>query len=171
MVGETSYWIWVVFIESDIAFTIILIIHLFIKQQSLHSITSNLLFSVTTLCTTSLTPLFLDCPHVSNPVPFLSLFCLGWKVRLLGCSPLSAANELSCSKISVSNPSQLPPKVPWKEVDNEINDGPDPPATEASNRSLCCTNNVRLQLRLEVQRFSTAHPYMLTSVNFNNLVT
>jgi hypothetical protein len=51
-----------------------------------------------------------------------------------------------------------------------MTDGPDPPTTEASNSSLCCTNNVWLQLRLEVQRFSTAHPYMLTSVNFNNLV-
>jgi hypothetical protein len=52
----------------------------------------------------------------------------------------------------------------------KMTDGPELPATEASNRSLCRTNNVQLQLRLEVQRFSTAHPHMLTSVNFNNLV-
>ena len=143
--------------------------YLFTKQQPLRSVTSNLLFSVTILCTTSLTPLFLDCPCVSIPVPFLSLFCLGWKVCLLACSPLSAANQLSCSKISVSNPSYLSPTVPWMEVGNEI-DGPEPPATEASNHSLCCTNNAWLQLRLEVQRFSTVHPYILTSMNFNNLV-
>ena len=94
--------------------------YLFTKQQPLRSVTSNLLFSVTILCTTSLTPLFLDCPCASIPVPFLSLFCLGWKVCLLACSPLSAANQLSCSKISVSNSSYLSPTVPWMEVGNEI---------------------------------------------------
>ena len=51
-----------------------------------------------------------------------------------------------------------------------MTNGPELPATKANNRSLCCTNNAQLQLRLEVQRFSTAHPYMLTFVNFNNLV-
>ena len=97
--------------------------YLFIKQQPLHSITSNLLFLVTTLCPTSLTPLFLDCPRVNIPFPFLGLFCLGWKVRLLGCSPLSATNQLSSSKSSVFNPSYLSPVVPRMKVDNEINDG------------------------------------------------
>jgi len=38
---------------------------------------------------------------------------------LLGCRPLSAANQVSHSKISVSYQSLM---VPWMEVDNEIYD-------------------------------------------------
>jgi hypothetical protein len=68
---------------------------------------------------------------------------------LLGCSPLSATNRLSCSKIFVSNPSYLSPAVPRMEIDSEIvTDGPKLPASEASSGSLCCTNNVWLQCAL-----------------------
>ena len=47
------------------------------------------------------------------------IFGLGWKVCLLGCSPLCAAN----SKISVSNPSYLSLTDLWIGVDSEIYDG------------------------------------------------
>ena len=100
-----------------------LFIYLFVKPQSLHYRTSNLLFLVTTLFTPSLTLLSFLTVSISIPVPFLSLFCLGWKVHILGCSPFSATNQLSCSKISVSNPSYLLPTVHQMEVDNEIYDG------------------------------------------------
>jgi len=143
--------------------------YLFIKQQPLHSVTSNLLFSVTILCTTSLTPLFLECPCVSIPVPFLSLFCLGWKVCLLACSPLLLTSFLAQRSLYPTPPTYHQRFPGWKWA-TKLADGPEPPATEASNHSLCCTNNAWLQLRLEVQRFSTVHPYILTSVNFNNLV-
>lgn len=123
MASETSYVIQVGFIQSDIFFTIILFIYLTVKPQSPHSRTSTLLCSVTTLCTASLTPLSFLTVSVSIPIHFLSLFCLGWKVCLLGCSPSSAADWLSCSKISVSNPSYLSPKVPRMEVDTETYDG------------------------------------------------
>jgi len=42
---------------------------------------------------------------------------------MLNCSPLSAANTVSDSKISVSNPFYLSFMVPWMEVDSEIYDG------------------------------------------------
>ena len=54
---------------------------------------------------------------------------------------LSVANHLSRSKISISNgfpESKLTVKFKT--------DGPGPPATDASSRSLCCTNSVRLHL-------------------------
>jgi len=139
-VGETSYGIWVGFVVTDIVFTIILIIYLLVKPHSLYSRTSNLLFSVTTLCTASLTLLSFLAARTSILIRFLSLFCFEWKVHLLGCSPLSAANQLSCTKIFVSNPSYLSPTVPRMEIDNEIvTDSPKLPASEANSCSLCCT--------------------------------
>jgi len=44
------------------------------KKPSLHSRTSNLLFYVTTLCTTSLTPFSYFKASVGKKIPFLSLF-------------------------------------------------------------------------------------------------
>jgi len=41
---------------------------------------------------------------------------------MVGCSPLSAANNVSDSKISVSNPFYLSLMVPWMEVGSEIYD-------------------------------------------------
>jgi hypothetical protein len=93
-----------------------------VKPQPPHSRTSNLLCTVTTLCTASLTPLSFLTVSVSIPIHFLSLFCLGWTVCLLSCSPLSTADRLSRSKISVLNPSYPSPKVPRMEVDNETYD-------------------------------------------------
>jgi hypothetical protein len=56
--------------------------------------------------------------------PFISLFWSWVEVLLvLGCRPLSAANRVSHSKISVSKPSDLSLTVPWMEVGNEIYDG------------------------------------------------
>jgi len=65
----------------------------------------------------------LDCQH-QYETSFLSLFW-SWVEGLLvlGCSPLSAANRVPHSKISVSNPSYLSLTVPWMEVDSEIYDG------------------------------------------------
>ena len=78
--------------------------------------------TVTTLYTTSPAPLSYSTASVGLPVPF------------------SAANRLSRSMISVSNDS------PNGSLTMRFqNDGPKPPATDPSNRSLCCTNNVRLQ--------------------------
>ena len=42
---------------------------------------------------------------------------------MLGCSPFSAADCLSRSKLSESKPSYVSPTVPRMEVDNEIYDG------------------------------------------------
>jgi hypothetical protein len=66
--------------------------------------------------------LVLDCQR-QYETSFLSLF-LSWVEGLLvlGCSPLSAANGVPHSKISVSNPSYLSLTVPWMEVDSEIYD-------------------------------------------------
>jgi hypothetical protein len=50
------------------------------------------------------------------------IFGVRWNVRLLGRSPLCAANRVSHSNISVSNPSYLSLTVPWMEVDIEIYD-------------------------------------------------
>ena len=104
-VGETSYGIRVGFIESDIVFTIYLFIsevqHLLLSSGSNtnYILTKEkhncpfppelltFLFSVTTLYTTSLVPLSYSTASVSMPVP------------------LSAANQLSCSKLSVSSSS------------------------------------------------------------------
>ena len=74
-VGETSYRIRVGFIESDIVFTVILIIYLLTGI--------NLLFSVTTLYTTSLTPLPFWTTSISIPIH------------------LSVSNQLSRSKICI----------------------------------------------------------------------
>jgi len=41
---------------------------------------------------------------------------------MVGSSPLSAANRVSDSKISVSNSFYLSLMVPWMEVDSEIYD-------------------------------------------------
>ena len=135
-------------IESDLVFTIFLFIYLFnhlcvsevqslllsswwnknhilTKQQLLRSRTSNLLFPVTTLCTTSFTLLcYLTASISMKKIPFLSLFW-SWVEGLLvlGCSPLSATNRVSHSKISVSSPSYLSLMVPWMEVDSAIYDG------------------------------------------------
>ena len=63
------------------------------KQPSCPSRNKNLSFSVTSLSTSSLAPLSYSTASVSLPVP------------------LSAANRLSCSKLSVSNVS---PKLSWQ---------------------------------------------------------
>ena len=62
--------------------------------------------------------------HSLNWLPlFLVHFDLGWKLCLLGCSPLSAANRVFHSKFSVSNPSYLSRTFPWMEVDSGNYDG------------------------------------------------
>ena len=157
-VGETSYGIRVGFVESDTVFTIIYLFYLFVKPQSLHSRTSNLLFLVTTLGNTSLTLFSFLSASIRIPVPFLSLFCFGWKVRMLGCRSLSAANRLCHSKIYVSNPSYLSPMVPRVEVDSEIYNGQSRTACIlASTHFVCCTNNVQLHCALHpgCQRLQT----------------
>jgi hypothetical protein len=65
---------------------------------------------------------------------------------VLGCRPLSAANRVSDTKISVFNLSYPSLTVAWMEVDslNFMTDGFERPATEASNRSTLCTKHVRL---------------------------
>ena len=115
------------------------------------------------------------CSFLTAPVSvsqFLFLACfVGWKVHLLGCSPFSAANQFPAQRSLYPTPPTYHQRFAgWKWAMQLMTNGPEMPATEASNRSLCCTNNAQLQLKLEVQRFSTVHPYMLTSVNFNNLV-
>jgi hypothetical protein len=85
--------------------------------------TSNLLFYETTLCTTSLRLLSYLTASVSMKIPFLSLFCSSVESLLvLGWCLMSAANLVSHSKISVSNPSYLSLTFPWMEVDSEICD-------------------------------------------------
>jgi hypothetical protein len=97
--------------------------HILKKKLSLRSITSNLLFSVTALCITSLTPQSYMTAPDSIQIPFLSLYW-SWveSLLVLGCRPLSAANRVSHSKNSVSNPSYLSLTVPWRAVDSEIYD-------------------------------------------------
>jgi hypothetical protein len=113
-VGETSYGIQVWFNKSHIVFTICLYIYLYLrckiysypvkqikiifsqqkrKQPSLPFQNSNLMFSVTTLYTTSLALLSYLTASVSRPIP------------------LSAANCFSYLKLSVCNPSYLSPMV------------------------------------------------------------
>ena len=61
---------------------------------------------------------------VSVKIPFLSLFCHWLEgLLMLGSRPLSAANRVSHSKISVSNPSYLSLTVPWMAGDSEIYNG------------------------------------------------
>jgi len=55
---------------------------------------------------------------------------------VLGCSPFSAADCLSRSKFSESNPSYLSPTVPRMEVDNEIYDGRYQTARKGRQQSL-----------------------------------
>jgi hypothetical protein len=74
------------------------------------------------------TALLLDCQRptfvVSMKIHFICLFC-SWVEGLfvLGCRPLSVANRVSHSKISVSSPSYQSLTVTWTEVDSEFYGG------------------------------------------------
>jgi hypothetical protein len=100
------------------------------KKPSLISRTSNFCFSVTTISTTSLVPLSYSTASVSLPFS------------------LPAANRHSRSTIFVSNGS---PK--WKLAMKFNTDGTELPAAEANSRSLCCSNNVRLQHFIQEVQF------------------
>ena len=69
------------------------------------------------------TTLLLDCQHQYENSFSSFIFGLSWKVCLLGSSPSCAADRVSHSKMSVSNPSYLSRTVPWMEVDSENYDG------------------------------------------------
>ena len=110
------------------------------------TVTSNLLFPVTTLYTTSLTLLSYSTASITLPIP------------------LSAANRLSCSAISVSD--GFPG---WKLTLKFKTDGPELPATDARNRSLCCTNSVRIHC-FDLTEIFTCEVYFII-ICFSNCYT
>jgi hypothetical protein len=98
-------------------------------------------------CTPLLTHLSFMTAGVSIQIPFLACFVLGRNVRLLGCSPSSSAgNGFPDQRSLYPSPPAYHQRFPgWNLTMKLKTNCPEPPATEASSRCLCCTNNVRLQ--------------------------
>jgi len=75
---------------------------------------------------------------------------------MLSCSPLSAANKVSDSKISVSNPFYISLMVPWMGADSEIYDGwlcksRSPSIIQAKNqqKTICITEKLDIISQFE----------------------
>ena len=138
---RTSFGIRVGFIESYIFVTLCLCIYLYLRYK----VCSYLVKQTESYSTKRkennqhFPPeiIFVLCDH--------TIHCLARTALLLACqrqcSNYFAANRLSCSKVSVSN------GFPESKLTTKFKmDGPEPPATDTRNRSLCCTNSVRLHL-------------------------